>query len=286
MTRITILSAITAACLLLAGVGGALLRGSGQAEPITRAQIDTALGRVIEPGFIQDAVAEMNLPERLRPHAAAHLAALWSDARFRDRLAQEIARNQAALVDASGAVSVALVHRTSTRLNGTLLGAGLHRLPASEIRVFLETSAAMMRAMPTADCLALTSGHDGDAETQMLEMQALARLSEDTIESYFNVFRAGILAGLDAPAPAAMLSAPDAQRAQDRFDDALQTAISRHPDRDRLQAALASFDGPMVAEHCDAMILIFEQSARIDGEIGDLVARWFAQGMIEHEMPD
>lgn len=267
----------TIACLLLIGT----LCAPAQAQQISRADIDEMLSVIGEPGFIDTVVAQRDLPVNVRPHAADHLAALWSRQSFRDHVAREITRNQAHLTGATGELSEHLVAEFTAQLNETLFSIGAQTMPPADIREFLEMTVTIMRRMEIDDCIALAGGRLSATDSQAAEMQALGGFSDREIARYFELLRTGVLAAISTPSPGSGLTAAQMETAERIFAGALESAIEKHPESAQMSAALMSLHMANNEYHCEALIMIIEESARMRGEVGDLVVRWFAHGMIE-----
>ena len=271
----------TIGCLLLVGLLAAPVPAQTQTQTMTRAQVDAMLSVIDEPGFIDALVEQMNLPLNVRPHAANHLTAIWANRDFRRHVVDEIAVNQAILTDATGALSGERLQEFTALVTETLFSSGLQAMRAADIGSFLDLSARIMRSMSTQDCIALASGRLSATRTQALEMQGLGTFPDPDIARYFQLLRAGVLAAVTNPSPGPRLSASQEEFAERALGGAIDAAISKRPDAAQLGAALMSMDHPSTAHHCEIMIMIIEESARLQGHVGDWTVRWFAQGMVQ-----
>ncbi len=271
------------ACLLLAGFLAAPLpaQTQTQTQTMTRAQIDEMLSVIDDPGFIDRLVAQMSMPPNVRPHAATHLRAIWANRDFRNQVVDELARNQAILTDATGALSGERLQEFTALVTETLFSNGLQAMPAADIRSFLELSARILRQLETDDCIAIASGRLSATRTQALEMQGLGSFPDHDIARYFQLLRAGVLAAVTNASPGPRLTASQEDFAERALGGAMDAAISKHRDAAQLGAALMSMENPRTAHHCEIVIMVIEESARLQGHVGDWTVRWFAQGMAQ-----
>lgn len=262
------------ACFLVIGLTGA------QAQTLSHEQVQANLVAVTgDPAFIEMTLDEMNLPPNVRPHVATHLAEIWANRHFLDHMAGEITRNQSILTGADGALSSDLTREFSALLTESLFGAGLHLLPTSDIRDFLLLSSDMLRRMDGMDCAAVVSGRLSATQTQTLEMQALGGLSDERIAHYFRLLRAGVIAAVERPSGVSRLSQSQEEFAERALHAAIEAAISKREDGAQLEQALMNMDGADTAHHCEVTILIIDETAHMQGAVGDWLVHWFAFGM-------